>query len=887
MGTTSADVGTEAALNQAIAAADAATSGSFVIRFTQSITEGTDTGSTAVIGGQTVDLPPDLFALNLQPGVSLTIDGAGFTLDGAGQFRGLLGYAGNISVDNLSIADADAIGGAGGAGAAAGGGGAGLGGGLFVAAGASVTIDAVTFGSDAAIGGAGGVLSSTGGGGGGGLGGAGGHGGFPSTQATAHGGGGGIGADAAGGSSGGDGQSGVVPGAAGGGQAASGGIGGLSGGGGGSAFTGGFGAGGAGGGGVAGEDGPSPFTGGQGGFGGGGGGAFSDGGQGGFGGGGGGGVTNAGGQGGFGGGGGSARFVSGGEGGFGAGAGAGFSSGGGGGGLGAGGDLFVQQGAALTIEGGNLLGGSVSGGAAGSSNAGAGQGYGSGMFLQGTQSVTLSPIAGEMLVVADDVTDAAAHGGTGGGSLVLDGAGNVALDGTTDLSGAVMLDSGTLAIGDATHMIATISTGITFGGPAALDVNSVANGVAFTAGIAGFALGDTIDLAGIASAGVQFTAGQITYALPGAGSESFDLALASPGTVQIAADGAGGTRIDLLCFLRGTRIATPAGEVPVEALRAGDLVLTLPDRAPLPVRWIGLGRHLVSGASGAGAAPVVVRAGALEPGVPIRDLRVSRGHALFLDGVLIPVESLVNGTSIAFDHRPQVVELFHVELDRHAVLLADGAPAESFRDDGNGLLFENARPPGARRLPPCAPIVTGGPVVERVWRRLWRHAGPHRSLPLTADPDLHLLADGQRIDAQAIESDLSFASFVLRRLPRELRIVSRSAVPALIGRNADQRRLGVALRRIVIAGRDGVRDLGLDFLPPGQGWHTPEPAEGLRWTDGDALMPAAALSGISAPLTVALHLGVPGRYRLPLRDAAADPSPSGHRVAISAVRSRR
>ncbi|HEX4261609.1 MAG TPA: Hint domain-containing protein [Acetobacteraceae bacterium] len=883
----SMDVGTEAALNQAIAAADAETSGSFVIRFTQSITEGTDTGSTTVIGGQTVDLPPDLFALNLQPGVSLTIDGAGFTLDGAGQYRGLLGYAGNISVDDLSITDANAVGGAGGAGAAAGGGGAGLGGGLFVAAGANVTLDDVTFSSDAAIGGAGGVLASNGAGGGGGLGGAGGDdGGIPSTQAAAFGGGGGIGADAGGGSSGGDGQSGVVPGAAGGGQAATGGIGGLSGGAGGSAFDGGFDPGGAGGGGVAGQDGPSPYSGGRGGFGGGGGGAFSTGGSGGFGGGGGGGST-LGGQGGFGGGGGAAAFISGGKGGFGAGSGGGFGAGGGGGGLGAGGDLFVQQGAALTIEGGNLLGGSVSGGAGGGSDAGDGQGYGSGMFLQGGQSVTLSPVAGEMLVVADDVTDAAAHGGTGGGSLVLNGAGNVALDGTTDLSGTVMLESGTLAIGDATHMAAMISTGITFGGPAALDVNSVANGVAFTAGIAGFALGDAIDLAGIASTGVQYTAGQITYALPGSGSESFDLALASPGTVQIATDGAGGTRIDLLCFLRGTRIATPAGEVPVEALRAGDLVLTLPDRAPLPVRWIGLGRHLVSGASGAAAAPVVVRAGALEPGVPIRDLRVSRGHALFLDDVLIPVENLVNGSSIAFDDRPQVVELFHVELDHHAVLLADGAPAESFRDDGNGLLFENARPPGARRLPPCAPIVTGGPVVERVWRRLWRHAGPHRSLPLTADPDLHLLADGQRIDAQAIESDLSFASFVLRRLPRELRIVSRSAVPALIGRNADQRRLGVALRRIVIAGRDGVRDLGLDFLPPGHGWHTPEPAEGLRWTDGDALMPAAALSGISAPLTVALHLGVGGRYRLPLRDAAADPSASEHRIAINAVRSRR
>src|ERR1700724_1832908 len=133
---TTINVGTEQALNQAIATVDAATSGNYVIQITANITEGTDTGAAITFNGQTLSAPADLYALNLQSGVSLTINGSksaggSYTLSGGGAFRGLLAYAGLVTIQNLNIANTVASGGTGGAGFLAGGGGAGLGGGVF------------------------------------------------------------------------------------------------------------------------------------------------------------------------------------------------------------------------------------------------------------------------------------------------------------------------------------------------------------------------------------------------------------------------------------------------------------------------------------------------------------------------------------------------------------------------------------------------------------------------------------------------------------------------------------------------------------------------------------------------------------------------------------
>lgn len=433
MSGTTIDVASEADLNNAIKQYDTATGGSFTIDITRNITLGTDGA-----GG----LPLDLYALSNSSNVALVIDGGGNTLDGAGKYRGFLVYSGDVTIENLAINDAAAVGGNG---ASGGGGGAGLGGGLFVAGtniangnitttGGTVTIDSVTFSNDRATGGDGGVAAGKSGGGGGGLGGAGG--------ANENGGGGGVGVGASGGASGASGRPGIVIGAY-----SGGGMGGGSGGGGGIN----------GGGGVAGSYGNSR-TGGQGGFGGGGGGGTSTGGAGGFGGGGGGGYNGFGGAGGFGGGGGGGGGgAAGGSAGFGAGFG-GYS--GGGGGLGAGADIFVQQGGALLIAGGSLDAGSVNGG----TGINPGGAFGDGLFIQGNQQVTLAPGSGQTLTIAGAIADQTGSqrgvSSQGSGGLSVLGPGVVTLEADNTYTGPTTIgNGGTLAL-SGTASIAS-SAGVT------------------------------------------------------------------------------------------------------------------------------------------------------------------------------------------------------------------------------------------------------------------------------------------------------------------------------------------------------------------------------------------------------------------------------------------
>ncbi|WP_426230350.1 Hint domain-containing protein [Pararhizobium sp. DWP3-4] len=172
------------------------------------------------------------------------------------------------------------------------------------------------------------------------------------------------------------------------------------------------------------------------------------------------------------------------------------------------------------------------------------------------------------------------------------------------------------------------------------------------------------------------------------------------------------------CFLRGTTLSTSTGEVKVEELSIGDLITTLHGEA-MPIRWIGRRNYKSTHYPTAGnVMPIRIRRHALDGQVPHSDLYLSPGHALLVDGVLIRVMDLVNGASIApaLPQGTDTIEYFHILLDGHQVILAQGAPTETLllegQNDEHFANFAELRQlfPGIFDTPmkPAAPIVGYG-----------------------------------------------------------------------------------------------------------------------------------------------------------------------------------
>lgn len=169
------------------------------------------------------------------------------------------------------------------------------------------------------------------------------------------------------------------------------------------------------------------------------------------------------------------------------------------------------------------------------------------------------------------------------------------------------------------------------------------------------------------------------------------------------------------CFLRGTSIKTTVGEVCIEDLRIGDDVETMRGKAAT-VRWIGRQVYKRNSPSWAASVmPIRISRQAFDQQTPHADLYVSPNHALYIDGVLIRAKDLVNGLSIApsLPADREIIEYFHIVLDTHEVIFAEGAPAETFLlRDSNHESFTNFAE--YMRLYPaglCPPMVPFAPIV--------------------------------------------------------------------------------------------------------------------------------------------------------------------------------
>ena len=186
-----------------------------------------------------------------------------------------------------------------------------------------------------------------------------------------------------------------------------------------------------------------------------------------------------------------------------------------------------------------------------------------------------------------------------------------------------------------------------------------------------------------------------------------------------------------VCFCTGSLIRTARGEVAVEDLRIGDHAVTASGALRSAI-WIGhrdldgRGRALPTSQQ-----PVHIRGGAFGTGVPTRDLRLSPGHPVLVGanesgagGHLVPIMCLINGTTVARDPVSSVT-YWHVELDAHDILLAEGLAAESYYDMGSRRWFEGENGPlvdpdfvPAGEHGRCRPVAVDGPVVEAERARL-------------------------------------------------------------------------------------------------------------------------------------------------------------------------
>ena len=336
------------------------------------------------------------------------------------------------------------------------------------------------------------------------------------------------------------------------------------------------------------------------------------------------------------------------------------------------------------------------------------------LSISGAQGITNGTIllAGGTLTDTSGLTVGAGAKLTGFGTVgtgtTVNGTGTItASGGVLEFKGAVdttsssifhVASAGTLKFDGAVGTAAIKPTVAFNSATGVLDLSSMSGESSnFHGVVTGFKSGDQIKLT-VAGAGTEtyttsFSGGQTTLIIK-QGSTTV-------GTVVLQGDyrnahfsiGESGTldtiTTDAACFMAGTMIQTPNGEVAVEELKRGDLVLTS-DGQVRPVSWLGVQTVSTRFADKMRVWPIRVLAGALKQNVPSRDLLLSPDHALLVEGALVQAGALVNGTSILRETNvPEVFVYYHVELDDHSLILAENTPAETFVDNVDRLNFDN------------------------------------------------------------------------------------------------------------------------------------------------------------------------------------------------------
>jgi len=319
------------------------------------------------------------------------------------------------------------------------------------------------------------------------------------------------------------------------------------------------------------------------------------------------------------------------------------------------------------------------------------------------------------------------------------------------------------------------------------------------------------------------------------------------------------------CYCTGTLIRTARGEVAVEDLQVGDLAVTAFGEHR-PIRWIGhRSLDLRQCPDQAAVQPFKIAKDAFAPGRPERDLFVSPGHLICVDvlgEVLIPAFCLANGSTVQQVERDSVT-YWHVELDSHDILVAEGLPAESYLEaDDRSFFGKNGQSPalGSAASGRCRPFARDGALVELVRERLSERAellGWQKS----SDMDIHLKIDGVRVEPACADG---LVRFLVPKHARDVRLMSAWYQPSW-GRIPDNRHLGIAVSGIRLS--DGLL-FDREIAPADEwlrdGFYPVESHENWswRWTTGCAKLPRELWAGANGDvfLTVAFNSAASQRW---------------------------
>lgn len=311
------------------------------------------------------------------------------------------------------------------------------------------------------------------------------------------------------------------------------------------------------------------------------------------------------------------------------------------------------------------------------------------------------------------------------------------------------------------------------------------------------------------------------------------------------------------CFLANSMILTSKGYIPVEKIKIGDDVITYEQNEACrrKVIWIGQKQVVVKSRFSEDDAgyPVRILKDAISDQVPYKDMLITAEHCLFMNNHFIPVRMLVNGQSIYYDHSIRNYHYYHLKLEKHSIIEADGVLTESFLDTGNHYNFymndlvkdfsKNNLQTWSKDA--AAPLGVERNLVEPIYHRLTERARKLGYLSRSSmykifakQSGLHLVTD----QGQKLEIALQVKNKVIFKIPAQvqsLHIVSRTSRPSdVIGPFVDDRRdLGILIGKITFVEGNHCSEINTHLISEYlSGWFSQENTS-CRWTKGKAYLP--------------------------------------------------